>query len=93
MNPQQAMDTQATLRATFARFMDGSPSERVASELTEMGVPKEAAQDIAARAVVISRDPRISPHASSTGGLISPAPSSSTGTGSVMALRNREGVC
>jgi hypothetical protein len=30
MNPQQTMGTQATLSATFARFMDGSPSERVA---------------------------------------------------------------
>src|SRR5688500_2926235 len=59
MNPQPTMAPQATLRATFARLMDGSPSERVASELTEMGVPKEAAQDVAARAVVMLRDPRV----------------------------------
>lgn len=58
MNAQQTMDTQAILRATFAQLMDGSPSEQVASELTELGVSEEAAQEVVARAVVILSDPR-----------------------------------
>lgn len=58
MNAQQTMDTQATLRAAFARLMDGSPSEQVASELTELGVSEEAAQEVVARVVVILSDPR-----------------------------------